>query len=157
MPSPTPDPGNVAAELMTKIDRWLVRRYLRGSRPELKLNAVTAAPMAMLAAQSRRAGIHRERAVMVRRGACKGQLPYHTRRRRGWVLKDRSVPFHLHRGNGNDPPDLIRRLVTVHESMVTNVQIASSREVTSPMRRSIRPKQARDTDNRSFQDAYFAR
>src|SRR5262245_28600769 len=30
-----------------------------------------------------------------------------TRRRRGWVLKDRSVPFHLHRRNGNDPPDLI--------------------------------------------------
>ncbi len=25
--------------------------------------------------------------------------------RRGWVLKDRSVPFHLHRGNGNEPPD----------------------------------------------------
>ena len=35
-------------------------------------------------------------------------------------------------------PDWISRLVTDHESMVTSVQIASSREVTSRMRRSIR-------------------
>ena len=34
--------------------------------------------------------------------------------------------------------------VTVHESMVTNVQSASSREVTPPMRRSIRPTRAAD-------------
>jgi hypothetical protein len=77
MPSPTSDPGNVAAELMTKIDRWLVQRYLRGSLPELKLNAVTAAAMAIVVARSRHAGIHRERAVMARREACNGQVPYH--------------------------------------------------------------------------------
>src|SRR4051794_27225475 len=47
MPSPTPDPGNVAAEPMTKTDRRLVQRQLWGCRPEPKLVAVTAAPLAM--------------------------------------------------------------------------------------------------------------
>ena len=65
MPSPTPDPGNVAAEPTTKIDGCLEQRQLRGSRPELKLVAVTAAPMAIGAAQRH---VHRERAAMARRG-----------------------------------------------------------------------------------------
>src|SRR5262249_16499549 len=139
MPSPTPDPGNVAAELMTKIDRWLVQRYLRGSRPELKLNAVTAAPMEIAAAHRH---LHRERAALGRRGGVQrtASLPHSPTAWLGAQGSFRSLSSP--EGERERSPDLISRLVTDHESMVTSVQIASSREVTSPMRRSIRPKRA---------------
>src|SRR6516165_4140029 len=82
MPSPTPDPGNVAAVPITKIDRRLVQRQLRGCRPELKLVAVTAAPMAIVAAQRH---VHRERAAMARRGGVErtASIPLHPRAFRG--------------------------------------------------------------------------
>ena len=57
-----------------------------------------------------------------------------------------------HRGNRNDRPDLISRLVAVHESMVTDVQIPSSCDVTSPMLRSIR-RSALQTTRRSQREA----
>jgi hypothetical protein len=58
---------------------------LCGSRPELKLVAVTAAAMAIVAAQSRRAGIRRERAAMARRGGVQrtASIPLHPRSCRG--------------------------------------------------------------------------
>jgi hypothetical protein len=81
--SPTPNPGNVADRSTIKIDRWLVQQYLRGSRLELKLNAVTAAPMAIAAAHSH---LHRERAAMARPGGVQrtGSLPLHPDRFDGW-------------------------------------------------------------------------
>jgi hypothetical protein len=82
MPSPTPDPGNVAAEPTTKIDGCLEQRQLCGSRPGLRLVAVTAAPMAIVAAQRH---VHREPAAMVRRGGVQrtASLPLHPRALRG--------------------------------------------------------------------------
>jgi hypothetical protein len=100
MPSPTPDRGNVAAAPTTKIDDCLEQQQLCGSRPGLKLVAVTSAPMAIVAAQSRRAGIHRERTAMARRGGVQrtASLRLHPRSFRGLEaeqvqhLLDRDLP-----------------------------------------------------------------
>jgi hypothetical protein len=82
MPSPTPDPGSVAAEPTTKLDGCLEQRQLCASRPGLRLVAVTAAPMARGAAQRH---VHRERAAMARRGGVQrtASLPLHPRALRG--------------------------------------------------------------------------
>jgi hypothetical protein len=57
----------------------------------------------------------------------------------GVVGCSRTVPFpFISIGGTERSPDLISRLVTVRGSMVTSVQIASSRELTPPMLRSIR-------------------
>jgi hypothetical protein len=49
IPSPAPNPGNVAAKAMAKIDRGLMQRLFRGGRPKLELVTVTAAAMATVA------------------------------------------------------------------------------------------------------------
>src|SRR5271166_1412606 len=97
MRSPTPDPGNVAAEPTTKIVGCLEQQQLCGSRPGLKLVAVTAAPMAIVAAQRH---VHRERAAMARPGRVQrtASLPLHPRSFRGLEaepvqrLLDRDLP-----------------------------------------------------------------
>jgi hypothetical protein len=65
-----------------------------GSRPELKLVAVAAAPMAIVAAQRH---VHRERAAMARRGGGQrtASLPLHPRSFRG--LEAEQVQHLLHR------------------------------------------------------------
>jgi hypothetical protein len=80
--SPPPNPRNVAAEPMIKIDGCLEQRQLCGSRPGLRLVALTAAPMAIGAAQRH---VHRERAAMVPRGGVQrtASLPLHPRALRG--------------------------------------------------------------------------
>ena len=62
---------------MTKIDRWLVQRQLCGSRPELKLVAVTAAPMAIVAASPSAPGFTESERRSPDGEASSGQLPYH--------------------------------------------------------------------------------
>jgi hypothetical protein len=80
--SPTPNPGDVAAQPMTQLDRGLVQRPLRGRRPELKLVTPTAAPMAIVPAQRH---VHRETAAMLRPGLMQrtAPVPLHTRSARG--------------------------------------------------------------------------
>src|SRR5438128_484698 len=46
--SPPPNPGNLAAQPMAKIDRGLIHAQLRGSRPKLELIPVAAAAMAIV-------------------------------------------------------------------------------------------------------------
>src|SRR5208337_2894754 len=58
--SPAPNPGNVAAKPMAKIDRGLMQRQLRGRSPKLNLVAVTVAAMAIVATDRH---VHRERAT----------------------------------------------------------------------------------------------
>src|ERR1700686_659637 len=63
--SPAPNPGDVAAKAMAKIDRGLMQGQLRGSRPKLELVTVTVAAMAIVAADRH---VHRERATTPRPG-----------------------------------------------------------------------------------------
>jgi hypothetical protein len=60
MPSPSPNPRDVAAKAMAKIRCGLMERKLPGCRPKLKLVAVTAAPTASVATDRQ---VHRERTM----------------------------------------------------------------------------------------------
>ncbi len=95
MSSPAPNPRDVAAKLTAKIHCCLMQRKLPGSRPELKLVAVTVAPMASVATDRH---VHRERALsttspgIVQRTA---SVPLHPRSMRG--LKPKQLQHSLHR------------------------------------------------------------
>src|SRR5947207_1737688 len=95
MPSPAPNPGNIAAKAMAKIDRRLMQRQLRGSRPELKLVTMTVAPMATVATDRH---VHREPATTTAGpGIMQGtaSVPLHPRPIRG--LEPKQVQDLLHR------------------------------------------------------------
>ena len=96
MASPSPNPGDVAAKPMAKIDCGLMQRKLPGRRPKLKLVAVTVAPMASVATDRH---VHRERAMpttspgVMQRTA---SVPLHPRSTRGLEPKQVQHPLHRH-------------------------------------------------------------
>src|SRR5438128_1894664 len=94
MPSPTPDPGDVAPKPMAQIERGSVQRQLRGGCPELKLVAVTVAAMAKVTADRH---VHRETAAI---------------HRPGLMQRTTSVPLHagsLHRLESQQVEHLLHR------------------------------------------------
>ena len=84
--SPTPNPGNLAAKAVAKIDRSPMQRQLRGGCPKLEVVTVATATMAEVAADRH---VHRERATP-------------TPRRR-LVQRTTSVPLHPRSIRGLEP------------------------------------------------------
>jgi hypothetical protein len=60
MPSPAPDPGNVAAKAMAEVYGGVMQRKPPGGCPELELVAVTVTPVASVTTDRH---VHRERAM----------------------------------------------------------------------------------------------
>jgi hypothetical protein len=95
MPLPAPNPGDVTVEPTAKIHCGLMQRKLPGIRPKLKLDSVTAAPLASLATDRH---VHRERLMpatspgVINRTA---SVPLHPRSSRG--LEPKQVQHSLHR------------------------------------------------------------
>jgi len=96
MPSPAPDPGNVATKPMAKVHGGLMQRKLPGGRPELELVAVTVTPMAKVTTDRY---VHRERA-MPTTGPCVMQgtasVPLGPRPTRGLEPQQVQHPLHRH-------------------------------------------------------------
>jgi hypothetical protein len=92
--SPAPNPGNVAAKAVAKIDRGLMEGQLPGGRPKLKLVTVAVAAMAMIATDCH---VHRERATTPRHGLMQRttSVPLHPRSIRG--LEPKQAQDLLHR------------------------------------------------------------
>src|SRR5271157_8008 len=92
--SATPNPGDVAAKAMAKIQRGLIQGQLRGCCPKLELVTVTVAAMAVVATDRQ---VHRERAATSRRGLMQraNSVPLYPRSLRG--LEPKQAQNLLHR------------------------------------------------------------
>src|SRR5208337_3588831 len=92
--SATPNPGDVAAKAMVKIQRGLIQGQLRGRCPKLELVTVTVAAMAVVATDRQ---VHRERAATSRRGLMQraNSVPLYPRSLRG--LEPKQAQNLLHR------------------------------------------------------------
>jgi hypothetical protein len=96
MPSPAPNPGNVAAKPMAKVHGGLVQRQLPGGRPKLELVAVSVTPMARVTTDRH---VHRERAMPTTGpGVMQGtaSVPLNPRPTRGLEPKQVQHPLHRH-------------------------------------------------------------
>jgi hypothetical protein len=96
MPSPAPNPGNVAPKPMAKVHGGLMQRKLPGGRPELELVAVTVTPVASVTTDRH---VHRERAMpttdpRVVQGTA--SVPLGPRPTRGLEPKQVQHPLHRH-------------------------------------------------------------
>src|SRR5208337_1691781 len=92
--SATPNPGDVAAKAMVRIQRGLIQGQLRGRCPKLELVTVTVAAMAVVATDRQ---VHRERAATSRRGLMQraNSVPLYPRWLRG--LEPKQAQNLLHR------------------------------------------------------------
>jgi hypothetical protein len=96
MLSPAPNPRDVAAESMAKVDCGLMQGKLPGIRPKLKLVAVTVAPLASVATDRH---VYRQRAVPATNPGVVSGIAYvllHPRSTRGPEPKQVQHPLHRH-------------------------------------------------------------
>ena len=96
MPSPAPNPGNVAAKPMAKVHGGLMQRKPPGGCPELELVAVTVTPVARVTTDRH---VHRERAMpttspSVMQGTA--SVPLGPRPTRGLEPEQVQHPLHRH-------------------------------------------------------------
>src|SRR6516165_2899203 len=101
MPSPTPKPGDLAAQATAEVDRRSIDALLGRRRPELQRVAMTAATMAMVAIARH---VHRETAATtVTLASRQGTAPVPLGTRSTHGLEPQQVQHRLHRHRRANP------------------------------------------------------